>query len=53
MKEIEVRTIVGEEHWDEFLEWMEGQTMGMTEDGDTDFFPWDVMKFCQGKGIKS
>ena len=23
MKEIEVRTIVGEEHWEEFLEWIE------------------------------
>lgn len=53
MKEIEVRTIVGEEHWDEFLEWMEGQTMGLNEDGSTEFYPWDVRQFVRNKDIKS
>lgn len=52
MKEIEVRTIVGEEHWEEFLKWMRGQTMGLNEDGSTEFYPWEVMKFCWEKGIK-
>ncbi len=28
MKEIEVRTIVGEEHWDEFIDWMRGADYG-------------------------
>ncbi len=51
MKEIEVRTIVGEEHWDEFLKWMRGQTVGLNEDGSTEFYPWDVMKFVRWKGL--
>ncbi len=25
--------------------------MGITEDGDTDFFQWDVMRFCRWKGL--
>ncbi len=51
MKEIDVRTIVGEEHWDEFLKWMRGQTVGLNEDGSRDYYPWDVMQFCRGKGL--
>jgi len=40
---------IGEDRWDEFMEWMKGQTVGMGEDGEADFYQEDVERFEQGK----
>jgi hypothetical protein len=45
MNEKEVKKEIGEDNWDAFLEWMRGQTVGMNEDGTTDFYECDVRAF--------
>lgn len=47
----EAKTIIGEEHWDEFIDWMIGQTHGV-KDGEPDYYVWDVMRFVRLKDIK-
>lgn len=36
--------------FDEFEVFMNGQTVGINEDGSTNFYVWDVEKFTQMKG---
>ena len=31
--------------WEKFVDWMQGQTVGMYEDGSTNWYVWDVQKF--------
>jgi len=33
--------------WEEFIEWMEGQTVGEYKDGDTNWFDDDVSRFIK------
>ena len=39
-------------YWDDFLQWMSGQTMGLYEDGTTDIYNDDVMRFIKQRGKK-
>jgi len=45
MKKEEVITIIGEDNWDKFMNWMAGQTIGITKEGKIDYYSWDVEKF--------
>jgi hypothetical protein len=45
MKEQEVKKIIGYNNWNIFLEWMRGQTMGIYEDGSTNYYDCDVYAF--------
>lgn len=33
--------------WSTFMKWMDGQTMGLTEDGVVDYYDWDVERFIK------
>jgi hypothetical protein len=46
MKDYEVKEFIGEDKWEEFLEWMAGQTVSLYKDGDTDFYQSDVERFA-------
>jgi len=52
MSEQEVRLLIKKNHltWDEFCEFMKGQTVGMNEDGSTNFYDCDVKKFIEKRG---
>ena len=45
MTEYEVKKEIGENNWDKFCEWMYGQTVGLNEDGTTDYYDCDVEAF--------
>lgn len=45
MTEQEVKKDIGEENWEKFLLWMRGQTLGLNEDGTTDYYECDVYAF--------
>lgn len=36
--------------WSLFLKWMNGQTVGLDENGDTDWYETDVERFIEGRG---
>lgn len=46
MKEQEVKSYIGTENWNTFLKFMEGQTVGVNNDGSTEFYDSDVERFC-------
>lgn len=52
MKEQQVKKLLKENNytWDQFIEWMQGQTVGINEDGSTDYFDGDVEKFIRTGG---
>lgn len=33
--------------WDDFQNWMQGQTVGANEDGSTNWYDWDVERFIK------
>ena len=35
--------------WKEFLDWMQGQTLGLNEDGSTDIYDEDVLRYIEMK----
>ena len=35
--------------WEVFMEWMSGQTVGLNDDGSTDFYDYDVNRFIRYK----
>ena len=35
--------------WEKFVDWMRGQTVGMYEDGSTNWYAWDVVRYVRGK----
>lgn len=39
----------GTQAWYLFLDWMKGQTVGMNEDGTTDWYDYDVNRFIRYK----
>jgi hypothetical protein len=43
----EVIKRIGSNRWDEFVEFMYGQTIGLYEDGSTDYFECDVENFLR------
>lgn len=52
MTEQEVRDAIKKSNqtWEEFEYFMRGQTMGLNEDGTTNFYDCDVEKFIRWKG---
>lgn len=50
MTEKEARDRVGEEQWGEFLDWMQGQTVGL-KDGEVDYYEYDVDRYVRGKRV--
>ena len=44
MNEAEVKELVGE-RWEEFEKWMNGNTVGINDDGTIDYYRWDVERF--------
>lgn len=42
----EAQGIIGD-RWEEFLDWMQGQTVGMYPDGSTNWYEYDVMRFMR------
>jgi len=45
MNEQEVREYIGTENYNTFIKFMEGQTVGITPEGETDFYEHDVERF--------
>ena len=45
MNEQEVKAFIGEDRWEEFCEWMTGQTVGVNTDGSIDYYDSDVERF--------
>lgn len=45
MTEKQVKKLIGEENWEEFIHWMRGQTCGMNKDGSVNYYEDDVMAF--------
>jgi hypothetical protein len=45
MRERQVKQLIGEENWPAFCKWMYGQTVSAYEDGETDYYDWDVRAF--------
>lgn len=39
-------------YWDEFLEWLEGQTVGINSDGSIEYYDYDVKRFWDSKWNK-
>jgi hypothetical protein len=51
MNEEEVRRYL-DGYSDEFLEWMNGQTIGINSDGSLDYYDYDVKRFWDSKWSK-
>lgn len=47
----EAKKIIGAKNWKRFLRWMAGQTVGMNEDGSTDWYENDVRRFAEGERV--
>jgi hypothetical protein len=45
MNEQQVKKFIGEENWEDFYDWMRGQTCGTNKDGSLDFYDHDVQAF--------
>lgn len=54
MKEQEAKKLIEEAggSWEDFVSWMFGQTVGLNDDGSTDWYDWDVKRFI-GYGCKA
>ena len=53
MNEQEVRELIGDDNWDDFLEFMTGQTVGVSKDGLLIFYKHDVERYHYGKKIRN
>ena len=47
MRKKKVIQMIGKERWVEFLEFMNGQTVGINEDGSEDYYKCDVENFLR------
>jgi len=45
MTEQQAKNLIGRNNWKKFMVWMRGQTVGVNEDGSTDYYDHDVMAF--------
>ncbi len=45
MRKKEIIQMIGEEIWNDFSEWMAGQTVGIYEDGEINYYCCDVEAF--------
>jgi hypothetical protein len=53
MNKEEVINTIGKGNWKEFCKWMYGQTTGITEDGQPDYYSWDVLRFKRNLEYKN
>ena len=53
MTEKEVKSLLRKNHrtWSDFIKWMRGQTVGMDENGETNWYEWDVERFINNRPI--
>lgn len=51
MKKEEIIKIIGKEHWNDFLKFMKGQTIGINDDGSADYYKEDVYKFIRHEDV--
>lgn len=47
MRKEHIIDFIGADRWKEFLEFMDGQTVGINKDGSTDYFDQDVSNFLR------
>ena len=47
MNKNEVIELIGKEKWKEFLDFMNGQTVGINEDGSSNYYKCDVENFLR------
>ena len=47
MNKEEVIKLIGEENWAKFGKWMNGQTVGISDDGQLNYYDWDVERFAR------
>jgi len=47
MTEKKVKQKIGKENWQDFVAWMSNQTVGIYDDGTTDFYECDVNAFIE------
>ena len=52
-QEVKIRLKDSDKTWEEFLDWMIGQTVGMNEDGSTNWYEYDVDRFMRGRSPMS
>ena len=51
MNEQQVKQLLNKHNllWEDFTAWMFGQTVGMAEDGTTQYYEWDVERFVRSR----
>lgn len=49
MNEKHVKKMIGKGNWEDFLQFMKGQTVGKNKDGSTDYYDHDVEVYCSQK----
>ncbi len=47
MREEKVIKFIGEDNWNNFNDWMRGQTVGIYEDGEINYYPQDVKAYLK------
>ena len=53
MTEDEVKALLTKngKSWDAFKDWMDGQTVGLNDDGTTDYYDSDVQRYIRTNGV--
>ena len=41
--------LYGKRKFNKFIKWMYGQTCGINENGESDYYEWDIIRFIDGK----
>ena len=49
MNEQEVKEFIGKDNWKEFCVFIYGQTIGIDDEGNNDYYKWDVERFKDGR----
>lgn len=52
MNEKQAKKLVGNDNWEDFLDFMQGQTVGISKNGDIDYYKWDVERYIENKVSK-
>jgi hypothetical protein len=45
MNKKQVIELIGKDNWKEFCKWMAGQTVGIDDNGEMNYYDWDVERF--------
>lgn len=49
MNEKQVKKLIGNDNWEDFLDFMKGQTVGISKNGEIDYYSYDVNRYIEGK----